>query len=140
MENIMRIQVDEILTLSIKDRLRLVGEIWDSIAASPEEIPLTAAQRKDRETPDWCRSEMPLGRIPLARSPSLLPACRSSLASLKRLRLPVLWREGKELHWLALVHSSADSGKHALASIRKIPSKNCALKRRAYLHFVPDKN
>ena len=47
MENIMRIQVDEILTLSIKDRLRLVGEIWDSIAASPEEIPLTAAQRKD---------------------------------------------------------------------------------------------
>lgn len=43
----MKIQTDEILTLSIKDRLRLVGEIWDSIAASPEEIPLTAAQRKE---------------------------------------------------------------------------------------------
>jgi putative addiction module component (TIGR02574 family) len=43
----MRIQVDEILSLSIKDRLRLVGEIWDSIAASPVEIPLTASQRKE---------------------------------------------------------------------------------------------
>ena len=43
----MRIQVDDILSLSIKDRLRLVGEIWDSIAASPEEIPLTASQRKE---------------------------------------------------------------------------------------------
>ena len=43
----MRIQVDEILSMSVKDRLRLVGEIWDSIAASPEEIPLTAVQRKE---------------------------------------------------------------------------------------------
>ncbi len=43
----MRIQVDEILNLSVKERLRLVGEIWDSIAASPEEISLTAAQRRE---------------------------------------------------------------------------------------------
>ena len=42
----MKIPVDEILSLSVKERLRLVGEIWDSIAASPEEIPLTVAQRK----------------------------------------------------------------------------------------------
>ena len=43
----MKIQVDEILALSVKDRLHLVGEIWNSIAASPEEIPLTASQRKE---------------------------------------------------------------------------------------------
>ena len=47
MDNAMKIQVEDILSLSIKDRLRLVGEIWDSIAASPEEIPLTASQRKE---------------------------------------------------------------------------------------------
>ena len=43
----MKIQVDEILNLSIKERIRLVEEIWESIAASPEEIPLTLAQRKE---------------------------------------------------------------------------------------------
>jgi putative addiction module component (TIGR02574 family) len=50
----MRIQVDEILNLSVKERLRLVGEIWDSIAASPEEIPLTVAERKEL---DWRKRE-----------------------------------------------------------------------------------
>ena len=43
----MKSQVDEILSLSIKDRLQIVGEIWESIAASPDEIPLTAAQRRE---------------------------------------------------------------------------------------------
>ena len=47
MVSAMRKQVEDILSLSVKDRLRLVGEIWDSIAASPEEIPLTASQRKE---------------------------------------------------------------------------------------------
>ena len=47
-ENIaMKSQVDEILALSARDRLQVVGQIWDSIAASPEEIPLTVSQRKD---------------------------------------------------------------------------------------------
>ena len=43
----MKIPVNEILNLSVKERLRLVEEIWDSIAASPDEIPLTMAQRKE---------------------------------------------------------------------------------------------
>ena len=34
---------------SVEDRLRLVQEIWDSIAAIPEEIPLTEAQRGELE-------------------------------------------------------------------------------------------
>ena len=43
----MKVQVDEILNLSVKERLGLIGEVWDSIAANPEEIPLTAAQRRE---------------------------------------------------------------------------------------------
>ena len=43
----MKTQVDEILTLSVKKRLQIVGEIWGSIAASPEEIPLTTTQRRE---------------------------------------------------------------------------------------------
>ena len=33
--------------LSVEDRLALVQEIWDSIAASPEQVPLTDAQRQE---------------------------------------------------------------------------------------------
>jgi putative addiction module component (TIGR02574 family) len=33
--------------LSIADRLELVQEIWDSIAASQEEIPLTETQKQE---------------------------------------------------------------------------------------------
>jgi putative addiction module component (TIGR02574 family) len=33
--------------LSIPERIRLVEEIWDSIAETPEEIPLTDAQRAE---------------------------------------------------------------------------------------------
>ena len=33
--------------LSVEDRLALVQEIWDSIAASPEQVPLTDAQKQE---------------------------------------------------------------------------------------------
>ena len=36
-----------ILTLGVADRLQLLGEIWDSLAATPEAIRVTDAQRKD---------------------------------------------------------------------------------------------
>jgi putative addiction module component (TIGR02574 family) len=35
--------------LSIEERLLLVEEIWDSIAAEEEEIPVTEAQKQDLE-------------------------------------------------------------------------------------------
>jgi len=35
--------------LSVDDRLALVQEIWDSIAAEPDRIPLTEAQRRELE-------------------------------------------------------------------------------------------
>lgn len=34
---------------SVEDRLRLVQEIWDSIAAAPDQLPLTEAQRSELE-------------------------------------------------------------------------------------------
>jgi putative addiction module component (TIGR02574 family) len=33
--------------LSVDDRLALVEEIWDSIAADPESVPVTDAQKQD---------------------------------------------------------------------------------------------
>jgi putative addiction module component (TIGR02574 family) len=37
----------DILTLSVTDRLKLLGEIWDSLAATPEAVRVTDAQRKE---------------------------------------------------------------------------------------------
>lgn len=43
----MSVAIEEILNLGVKERLELLEEIWDSIAAHPEVIPLTVAQRKE---------------------------------------------------------------------------------------------
>ena len=37
----------EIRSLSVAERLRLLEEIWDSLAETPEAIPVTNAQRKE---------------------------------------------------------------------------------------------
>jgi putative addiction module component (TIGR02574 family) len=44
---IMTISFDEILGLSVPERIQLVEDIWDSIAASPESLPITDAQRQE---------------------------------------------------------------------------------------------
>jgi len=36
-----------IANLSSEERLRLLEELWDSLAATPEAIPLTTAQREE---------------------------------------------------------------------------------------------
>lgn len=41
------ISLADILQLSVPERIQLVQDIWDSIAAEPEELPLTDAQRKE---------------------------------------------------------------------------------------------
>lgn len=41
---------DDILAMSVDERIRLVEEVWDSIAATPEAVPLTAAQREQLDT------------------------------------------------------------------------------------------
>ena len=40
------VSLDDILAMSVDERIRLVEEVWDSIAATPEAVPLTAAQRQ----------------------------------------------------------------------------------------------
>ena len=39
------INLDEIRKLSVSERIQLVEDIWDSIASSPEQIPVTDAQK-----------------------------------------------------------------------------------------------
>jgi len=41
--------MDDILALPAAERLRLVEAIWDSIAAEPESIPISEAQRAEIE-------------------------------------------------------------------------------------------
>lgn len=41
--------IDEILALPVSDRLRIVETIWDSIAAEPDKVPVTDAQKKEIE-------------------------------------------------------------------------------------------
>ena len=42
------IPIDQILSLPVPDRLRLLEIIWDSIAANPDDVPF----------PDWHRAEL----------------------------------------------------------------------------------
>jgi putative addiction module component (TIGR02574 family) len=43
----MSVRIEEILSLSVKKRLEILEEIWDSIAADPDAIILTTAQKKE---------------------------------------------------------------------------------------------
>ena len=57
------VDLREILKLSVSERIQLVEEIWDSIAAHPESLPLTEAQKTelDRRLADY-RSNPGQGR------------------------------------------------------------------------------
>ena len=39
--------VQQALSLSVEDRLELIEELWDSLVAAPEAIPVTDAQRRE---------------------------------------------------------------------------------------------
>ncbi len=42
-----KVFVEDVLALSVSERIQLVEDIWDSIAAQPEPLPLTQAQRDE---------------------------------------------------------------------------------------------
>jgi putative addiction module component (TIGR02574 family) len=42
-----RSALDEILDLPVPDRLRVVEEIWESIVAAPESLPVPQSQRAE---------------------------------------------------------------------------------------------
>ena len=52
------------LLLSVEDRLQLIEEIWDSLAVTPEAIPVTEAQRRE-----LARRRRAPAAIPQWRSP-----------------------------------------------------------------------
>lgn len=43
----MSTQLTEILQLSVAERIQLAEDIWDSVAAFPEAIPLTETQKEE---------------------------------------------------------------------------------------------
>lgn len=43
----MTISMDDIRKLSVSERIRLVEDIWDTIASSQEEVALTDRQRRE---------------------------------------------------------------------------------------------
>lgn len=58
----MSISAEEIARMSVAERLELISVIWDSLADTPEEIPLTDAQRRelDRRLERYERGETKL--------------------------------------------------------------------------------
>ena len=44
---IMSTELSDILEMSVAERIQLVEDIWDSIAASPEYVPVTDAQKEE---------------------------------------------------------------------------------------------
>ena len=42
-----RIPLEDILDLPVSDRLRVVEEIWESIVAAPESLPVPQSQREE---------------------------------------------------------------------------------------------
>ena len=40
-------QLEQLLNLSVEDRIQLVEAIWDSIADDPDSLPVTEAQRAE---------------------------------------------------------------------------------------------
>jgi putative addiction module component (TIGR02574 family) len=53
-----RITVDQLLDMPTAERLELAQALWDSVAANPENVPLTEAQREelDRRLDDYQRN------------------------------------------------------------------------------------
>jgi putative addiction module component (TIGR02574 family) len=41
------VPIEELLKLSVAERIQLVEDLWDSIAADPEALPLTEAQKAE---------------------------------------------------------------------------------------------
>jgi len=66
------ISLDEIRKLSVAERLRLVDEIWESIVANPEALPVTEPQRQELDRRLKAHSEDPETAIPWSEARSRL--------------------------------------------------------------------
>jgi len=60
----MSTQLSEILQLTIAERIQLAEDIWDSVAAFPEALPLTNAQKEELDRRLQAYAENPSEGIP----------------------------------------------------------------------------
>jgi len=42
-----KVPIQDLLNLSVAERIQLVEDLWDSVAADPASVPLTDAQKKE---------------------------------------------------------------------------------------------
>jgi putative addiction module component (TIGR02574 family) len=56
------ISLDEIRKLSVEERIQLVEDIWDTIAALPEEVPVTDSQKAELDRRLAVHEQDPRGR------------------------------------------------------------------------------
>ena len=42
-----KVPIQDLLNLSVAERIQLVEDLWDSVAADPDSVPLTEAQKKE---------------------------------------------------------------------------------------------
>ena len=48
--------IEELLKLTVAERIQLVEDLWDSIAADPEGLPLTDQQKREIDRPRPARA------------------------------------------------------------------------------------
>ena len=66
------IPLDEIRKLSVAERLRLVDEIWETIVANPEALPVSEAQRQELDRRLKAHAENPDAAVPWSEARSRL--------------------------------------------------------------------
>lgn len=62
----MSTELSDILRMSVAERIQLVEDIWDSIAAVPEALPLTDAERDELNRRLTAHAQNPGESIPWA--------------------------------------------------------------------------
>ncbi|MDQ3816372.1 MAG: addiction module protein [Acidobacteriota bacterium] len=60
----MSTELSDILQMSVAERIQLVEDIWDSLAASPESIPVTDAQKAELDRRLQAHAQNPDEGIP----------------------------------------------------------------------------
>jgi putative addiction module component (TIGR02574 family) len=68
----MAVRIEEIISLSVPERIQLVEDIRDSIASHPDEIGLTAAQRCELDRRLEAHGNNPDEAVPLEKALLLL--------------------------------------------------------------------
>jgi putative addiction module component (TIGR02574 family) len=59
-----KIAREDILSLSVAERIELIGDLWDSLAETPEAIPLTEAQKAELERRREAHRKNPTATVP----------------------------------------------------------------------------